>query len=150
MAAMAMPTFESVSAYLAAQPPEVRRVLAQVRAAIRQALPQAHETISYKIPTYEVGGKPAVYFAAWKRHYSVYPISAGVRRALRTALAGADVEKGTVRFPFDAPVPSALIARIAELRAAELPPPKAAKVAKKSSAAKKVKGKSPRKVRRPR
>lgn len=127
---MAMPDYESVSAYLAAQPPDVRRVLTQVRAAIRKALPQARETISYKIPTYEVGGKPVVYFAAWKRHYSIYPISAGVQRALQTVLAGCDVEKGTVRFAFDAPVPTALIARIAKLRAAERPPPKASAKAK--------------------
>jgi uncharacterized protein YdhG (YjbR/CyaY superfamily) len=133
---MAMPDYESVPAYLAAQPPDVRRVLTQVRAAIRKAIPQARETISYKIPTYEVGGKPVVYFAAWKRHYSIYPISAGVQRALQTVLAGCDVEKGTVRFAFDAPVPGALIARIAKLRAAELPPPKASAKAKVKTKAK--------------
>lgn len=124
---MAMPDYESVPAYLAAQPPEVRRVLMHVRAVIRKALPRADETISYKIPTYEIAGKPAVYFAAWKRHYSIYPITAGVQRALRAELAGVDVEKGTVRFAFDAPVPGELIARIAKQRAAELPPVKAVK-----------------------
>jgi len=134
---MAMPSFESVNAYLAAQSPQAKKAVVQVRAAIRKALPQARETISYKIPTYEIDGKPVVYFAAWKRHYSLYPITAAVQRALAAQLAGVDVEKGTVRFPFDAPVPSALIARIAKLRAAELAKPRAAKASRPAKRARK-------------
>ena len=126
-----MPSYASVSAYLAAQPPEVRKVLTQVRAAIRKALPQARETVSYKIPTYELGGKPVVYFAAWKKHYSLYPITTAVQRKLAKELAGVDVEKGTVRFAYDAPVPGSLIARIAKVRAAEIPVKQTRKVARK-------------------
>jgi uncharacterized protein YdhG (YjbR/CyaY superfamily) len=110
---------ESVDAYLAAQPPESRAVLGRVREAIRGALRDATEAISYGIPTYEVDGRAVVYFAGWKEHYSVYPASAAIVAALRSELAPYEVEKGTIRFPLDARVPTRLIARIAKLRAAE-------------------------------
>jgi uncharacterized protein YdhG (YjbR/CyaY superfamily) len=28
--------------------------------------------ISYKIPTYKLHGRPVIYFAGWKQHYSLY------------------------------------------------------------------------------
>jgi uncharacterized protein YdhG (YjbR/CyaY superfamily) len=97
----------------------VRASLQRVRDAIRRALPDAEEAISYGIPTYRVDGRAVVYFAGWKQHYSVYPASAAIVAALGADLAPYEVEKGTIRFPLDARVPTRLIARIAKLRAAE-------------------------------
>jgi uncharacterized protein YdhG (YjbR/CyaY superfamily) len=116
-----MPTVAngSVAEYLASQPPAARSTLRKVRAAIRKALPKAEETLSYKIPTYRIGGKAVIYFAAWKNHYSIYPASRAMLTALRDDLVPYEIEKGTIRFPYDRTVPIALIARIAKLRAAE-------------------------------
>jgi len=109
----------SVGDYIAAQPPEARPVLRRVRATIRKALPNATEGISYRIPVYKLEGRMVLYFAGFKRHYSIYPATAGVKAALRSELAGFLHSKGTIRFSFEAPVPIRLIARIAKLRAAE-------------------------------
>jgi uncharacterized protein YdhG (YjbR/CyaY superfamily) len=109
----------SVSDYIAAQPPELQRVLRRVRAIVRKALPGAEEVISYQIPTYKLHGIAVVYFAGWKRHYSLYPAGAALVAAFTAELAPYKVTKGTIRFPLDEPVPAKLIERIAKFRAKE-------------------------------
>jgi uncharacterized protein YdhG (YjbR/CyaY superfamily) len=109
----------SVTEYLASQSPAARSALRKVRAAIRKALPKAEETLSYKIPTYRIGGKAVIYFAAWKNHYSIYPASKAMLTALKDDLVPYEIEKGTIRFPYGQSVPVALIGRIAKIRAAE-------------------------------
>ncbi|BCW88734.1 hypothetical protein sos41_18760 [Alphaproteobacteria bacterium SO-S41] len=110
----------SVDAYLAAQTDAVRALLAEVRAAIRNAVPKAAESISYKIPTYKLNGRAMLYFAGWKKHYALYPVSPEILAACAKDLAPFEIEKGTIRFPLGRPVPARLIARIAKLRAQEL------------------------------
>ena len=116
---MAKTNFSSVDQYLAAQPAPVQRALARVRGAIRKALPGAQETISHQLPTYKLNGRAVIYFAGWKQHYSIYPSTRFVVEALGDALSPYEVEKGTIRFPLDQPVPVKLIASIAKLRAEE-------------------------------
>jgi len=108
-----------VGDYIASRPPAVRPTLRRVRAAIRKALPKAVETISYRIPTYRVGGKAVIYFAAWTHHYSIYPATKTLTAALKDELAPYAVTKGTIRLPYDEPVPAGLIGRIAKIRATE-------------------------------
>src|SRR4051794_22865983 len=113
---MAKTDYRSVDEYLDAQPEAGRPVLQQVRAAIRDALPDAQEVISYQIPAYRVAGRVALYFAGWKQHISLYPASERIVQAFGTELAPYEVEKGTIRFPLDHP-PLQLIAAIARLMA---------------------------------
>ncbi len=109
----------SVDAYIAAQPEAVRPVLSQVRAAILAGMPAATEQIAYQIPAYRLDGRLALYFAGWKKHYAVYPLSEAMRAAFASELAAYSLDKGTIRFPLDQPVPADLIARLAAFRAAE-------------------------------
>jgi uncharacterized protein YdhG (YjbR/CyaY superfamily) len=110
----------SVDEYIAAQPASSHLPLRRVRSAIRRALPAADEVISYGIPAYRHAGRIVVYFAGWKTHYAIYPLTARVTAALGAALDKYDQSgRGTIRFPYDAPVPGPLIGRIAKLRAAE-------------------------------
>lgn len=117
---MAKPHLESVSAYIDAQPEASQEVLVAVRHAIRKAVPAAEESISYHMPTYKLIGSPMLYFASWKRHFSLYPISSEITAALARELEPYEVEKGTVRFPLTTPAPTALVTRIAKMRAAEI------------------------------
>jgi uncharacterized protein YdhG (YjbR/CyaY superfamily) len=117
---MGMTEFKSVDEYIASQPEPIQGLLTRVRSTIRKALPEAEESVSYKIPTYKQHGRPVLYFAAWKRHYSVYPASADLVAALKDDLAPYEVEKGTIRFPLTQPVPVRLIARIANFRLKEV------------------------------
>jgi uncharacterized protein YdhG (YjbR/CyaY superfamily) len=109
----------SVDDCIAAQPAPSQRVLKQLRRTIRAAIPDADESISYGIPAYKLHGRPVVYFAAWQRHYSLYPSSAGLVAAFKKELAPYELAKGTIRFPISEPVPVQLIEDIARLRARE-------------------------------
>ena len=117
-----MPTtdFQSVDDYIASQPEAVQSALEQVRDAIRKAVPKAEESISYKIPTYKVNGDPVLYFAGWKRHYSLYPASGLLLEAFQNDLGPYEKKKSTIRFPLTEPVPVRLIERIAKFRAKEI------------------------------
>jgi uncharacterized protein YdhG (YjbR/CyaY superfamily) len=116
---MATPT--SIDAYLDTLPPDRRRAMEQIRAAIQRAAPEATETIAYKMPAFRShGGQFLISFDAYKRHYSLFPASQVVVEALGRELAPYLSGKGTLRFPADRPIPEALVARVAEIRFREV------------------------------
>lgn len=128
----AIPT---VASYIADKPAPARRALKAMRTALRKAVPGAEEVISYGIPALRKDGRIVVFFAAWKEHCALYPVTGKLIAAFKAELAPYELShKGTVRFPLDQPVPAVLIGRIAKHRAAELAQ---AKVTKRKKAAKK-------------
>ena len=114
---------KTVDEYIASQPEAVQAILGRVRTAVRKALPEAEERISYKMPSYKLHDAVVIYFAAWKKHYSLYLASEGVVSAFKDELAPYAVRKGTVSFPLSKPVPAKLIERIAKFRAKEIAAP---------------------------
>ena len=113
--------FTSVSNYIAAQPREVRSLLKRVRTTIRKAVPTARESISYNIPAYKLHDSTVIYFAGWKRHFSLYPANARLVAAFKDELAPYEVNnKGTIRFPISEPPPMKLIAALARFRTREV------------------------------
>ena len=131
---MAMPHFDSVDDYLAAQPKPTARLLRSVRAAIRKAIPRSTEVIAYGIPAVKLHDRFVLAFAGWKAHYSLYPSNARLVAKFKRRLTPYEIDKGTIRFPLTAPVPVALIEGIARFRAAEV---KAARAAKQGMAPRK-------------
>ena len=113
-------TPSNVPAYIAGFPRPVQTILKRVRAIIRKAVPGAEESISYQIPTYKLNGRPVIYFAAFKEHYSVYPSNTRLVAAFKDKLAGYEMSKGTIRFPLSEPVPVKLIEGIVKFRAKEV------------------------------
>jgi uncharacterized protein YdhG (YjbR/CyaY superfamily) len=113
-------TYATVDDYLAAATYEVEPRLAEMRRVVREALPDAEETISHNIPSYEQHGVVVVQFAAHEEHttLSFFP-TAGVRVRFDAELAPYKVTKSAVRFPIDDPLPLDLIADIARFRLAE-------------------------------
>jgi uncharacterized protein YdhG (YjbR/CyaY superfamily) len=107
---------KSVDEYIASQPESVQGVLQRVRSAIRKALPEAEEVISYQIPAFRLHQRIVIFFAVWKQHYSIYP-ALEVAAAFKDELVPYKVSKGTIRFPLSEPVPVKLIERIAKFRA---------------------------------
>ena len=126
---MAKADFTSVDEYIASHPEAVQRALKRVRSTIRKAVPGAEEMISYKIPTYKLDGRPVIYFAGWKQHYSLYPSGDRLVLAFKDDLARYEVSKGTIRFPLSEPVPVKLIEAVAKFRAKEVAEREKAKAA---------------------
>jgi uncharacterized protein YdhG (YjbR/CyaY superfamily) len=111
-------TPKTIDNYIAGFPKDVQEILEKIRLTIRKAAPDAEETISYQIPTFTLKGKYLVYFAAYKKHIGLYPAPRGSEK-FKQELSGYEGGKGTVRFPFDKPIPFDLISRIVKFRVKE-------------------------------
>lgn len=109
--------FQSVDEYIAAQPEPVRPTLERLRALIRAAVPGAEEVIAYDMPTYKIGGKRFVHFAAWNNHYAIYAMNEAVRAHFKDDLTNQDVDGSTIRFRYADPIAEDLLRRLVQFRA---------------------------------
>ena len=113
-------TKSKVRAYIAALPPDTRRIVKMIRETIIAAAPGAAEHFSYGIPGFRFDGKPLMWYAGWKQHVGMYPMTATIKRANAAGLRGYEVSKGTVRFPLTKPPSAALVTRLIKARLAEI------------------------------
>ena len=110
---------KNVEEYLAGVPEPARSTLNKLRAAIRSAVPpEATETISYRIPAFKDEGI-LLWFAAFSNHCSLFP-TAAVVEAFKDELKGFSTSKGTIHFPTDKPLPTALIKKLVKARVAQV------------------------------
>ena len=103
--------------YLAAVTEDKRGALQKLRKAIKMAVPEAEECISYQVPAFRLNGKFLVAYGAATNHCAFYPGS--TVKALKDELKSYDTSKGTIRFSANKPLPSALVRKLVKLRIEE-------------------------------
>ncbi len=105
--------------YLAVQSPAARKQLTRFRRLVRATVPGAVDAFSYGIPGFRLQGKVLVWYAGWKAHWSIYPITSAIQRTFARDLKPYPRSRGTIRFPLDQPMPIALVTRLLKARARE-------------------------------
>ena len=100
---------KSIDDYINTFPETTKKALQSLQIIIRELIPNYTEEISYGIPTFKVNGKYVVYFAAYKRHISLYPVSKKIIKSLDEKQSYKLSGKGTLQFPIDKPLPWPLI-----------------------------------------
>jgi uncharacterized protein YdhG (YjbR/CyaY superfamily) len=108
----------SVDSYIASFPELIQHRLQELRALIREVIPDASETISYEMPAYRMD-KVIVYFGGFKNHIALFPTASGVA-AFQSELTSFKCSKGTIRFSLTDPLPANLIKRIVAFRLEEV------------------------------
>jgi len=109
--------FNSVDQYIKTLPPASKEKIIELRSLIKKTAPEAEELISYNMPSFNYYGR-LVYYAAFKSHIGFYPMASGIS-AFQNEISKFKWAKGSVQFPLDKPLPTALITKITRFRVKE-------------------------------
>ena len=110
---------KTVEAYFESLPDEQRAPLRKLRETIASAAPEADEGITYSMPGFLLGGHGFVAYAAFKDHYSFFPMSSEAVERHRDELGSRVTGKGTISFEYGKPLPAALVKKVVRTRLAE-------------------------------
>ena len=109
---------KDVDEYMASVPEPARTTLSKMRATIRSAVPAgATEVISYRMPAFRHNGV-LVWFAAFSEHCSLFPTAAIIEK-FKNELKPFSTSKGTIQFPTNKSLPTALIKKLVKARVAQ-------------------------------
>jgi uncharacterized protein YdhG (YjbR/CyaY superfamily) len=109
--------------YIAALSADHRVILETLRRTIQAAAPAAVECISYNIPAFRLNGKVVIFYGAARSHYALYAIDNAVLEANKEEVQAYDTSgKGTLRFPWDKPLPTKLLSKLVKAVVAAMTP----------------------------
>ena len=108
----------TVDEYIAAAPEAGQKKLQELRAILKSVAPAAKEAIKWGSPVFEE--KRILFaFTAFKSHLNFMPTRSSLE-PFKKELAGYTTGKDTIQFPYDKPLPKALIRKIAVYRATDV------------------------------
>ncbi len=107
----------TIDEYIAGFPPDVQKILTEMRTRIREVVPEAEEAMKYQLPTFVLNGN-LVHFGAFRNHIGFYPTPSAIR-AFTDELSRYETAKGSIRFPLSEPMPWGLIEKIVSFRVKE-------------------------------
>ncbi len=118
-----MPDFATIDDYIASQPPEVQKILQELRGIIKEAAPDAEEILNYKVPSFTLvpGGKREhqIMIAGYAKFVSFYPFPSTITE-FADDLKDFKLGKGSVQFPLNKPLPKDLIFKMVQFRSNEI------------------------------
>lgn len=104
----------TVAEYIDAAPQEGRSHLLEIRSILKKVAPDATETLKWGKPVLEEG-RILFSYAAHKSHLNFMPTGPGIE-PFKDELGEYKTGKDTIQFPYDKPLPKALIRRVAAHR----------------------------------
>ena len=111
---------EQIDAMLAAAPPDQRAALQALRETIAAAAPEAEETISYSMPAFRYHGRALVSYSAFKKHCSLFPMSAELIETHPEKVGAFATAKGTLQFTPADPIPTDMVTWLVRERVAQI------------------------------
>lgn len=118
-----MPIFKTVDDYIASQSNEAQIILLELRSIIKEAVPETVEIPNYKVPSFmlvpRLKPEQQIMIVAYAKYVSFYPFEATIDN-FTDELKNFELGKGTVKFPFDKPLPKDLIIRMVRFRKNEI------------------------------
>ena len=110
---------KSVEAYLRSLTDEQAFALRKLRDTIAATAPEAEEGITYSMPGFPLEGHGFVSYAAFNDHDSFFPMGSEAIEVHREELGSRVTGKGTIRFEYDEPLPTALVEKVVRTRLAQ-------------------------------
>ena len=109
---------KTVDEYIEAAPEEARKMLHELRAILKKVVPNATEAVKWGSPVFE---EKRILFAygAYKTHLNFMPTGQAME-PFKEELAEFKTGQDTIQFPYDKPLPKALIQMIAAHRAKQV------------------------------
>ena len=110
---------KDIDEYISRFPLDIQDILEQIRVTIKKVVPEAEETISYGIPTFNLNGTYLIYFAAYKNHIGFYPVPSAIDQVDKDFVSYKTTGKGTIQFPLNKPIPLNLITKLVKFKVTE-------------------------------
>lgn len=113
----------TIDDYLADLAAADRDAIDRVYAVARREAPDAEQGKGYGMPALVHGGKPLLSVMRAKKHIGIYPFSPDAVAAVADVLdgyPGVSVDKGTIRFQPEHPIPSEDLERLVRARLAQI------------------------------
>lgn len=114
MAEMPNPRPRTIARYIQAAPPEGRAHLRRLYAILKSVAPKAEQVMKWGTPFF-IEPRFLFAFSAHKNHLNFVPMAAGLK-PFGAELKKHKTTKGALSIPYDKPLPSALIRKIAQRR----------------------------------
>lgn len=113
----------TVDDYLDGLEPADRDAIARLYGIAREVVPDAEQGRGYGMPALVYRGKPLLSVMRAKKHIGVYPFSPDAVSAVTSdvqAVEGSGVDKGTIRFQPQHPLPGDVVRALVSARKAQI------------------------------